>query len=85
MGSSRHAGSFSPGLALSGRSFAGLTVRGQRLAPKGSAHLLVVLDGQAESVTAEVHSLARLLEKLKPIGASDDAETADEVEVSEAE
>jgi len=42
---------------------------GQRLAPKGSAHLLVDLDGQAESVTAEVHSLARLLEKLKPIGA----------------
>jgi len=42
---------------------------GQRLAPKGSAHLLVDLDGQAESVTAEVHSLARLLERLKPIGA----------------
>ncbi len=42
---------------------------GTRLAPKGSAHLLVDLDGQAESVTAEVHSLARLLEKLKPIGA----------------
>ncbi len=42
---------------------------GQRLAPKGSAHLLVDLDGQSESVTAEVHSLARLLEKLKPIGA----------------
>lgn len=42
---------------------------GKRLAPPGSAHLLVDLDGQAESVTSEVHSLAKLLEKLKPIGA----------------
>src|SRR6266446_4794954 len=42
---------------------------GKRLAPRGSAHLLVDLDGQAESVTSEVHALARLLEKLKPIGA----------------
>jgi len=42
---------------------------GTHLAPKGSAHLLVDLDGQPESVTSEVHSLARLLEKLKPIGA----------------
>ncbi len=42
---------------------------GKRLAPRGSAHLLVDLDGQPESVTTEVHSLARLLEKLKPIGA----------------
>lgn len=42
---------------------------GKSLAPKGSAHLLVDLDGQAESVTAEVHSLSRLLEALKPIGA----------------
>src|SRR5258707_7588001 len=42
---------------------------GKRLAPRGSAHLLVDLDGQPESVTSEVHSLAKLLEKLKPIGA----------------
>lgn len=42
---------------------------GTHLAPKGSAHLLVDLDGQPESVTSELHSLARLLEKLKPIGA----------------
>jgi glycolate oxidase len=42
---------------------------GKRLAPPGSAHLLVDLDGQPESVTTEVHALARLLEKLKPIGA----------------
>lgn len=42
---------------------------GTYLAPKGSAHLLVDLDGQPESVTSEVHSLAKLLEKLKPIGA----------------
>jgi glycolate oxidase len=41
---------------------------GQHLAPRGSAHLLVDLDGQPESVTSEVHALARLLEKLKPIG-----------------
>ena len=42
---------------------------GKHLAPNGSAHLLVDLDGQPESVTSEVHSLARLLQKLKPIGA----------------
>jgi glycolate oxidase len=42
---------------------------GKRLAPRGSAHLLVDLDGQPESVTSEVHALAKLLEKLKPIGA----------------
>jgi glycolate oxidase len=42
---------------------------GKHLAPKGSAHLLVDLDGQPESVTSEVHALAKHLEKLKPIGA----------------
>ena len=42
---------------------------GKHLAPRGSAHLLVDLDGQPESVTSEVHALARLLQKLKPIGA----------------
>jgi glycolate oxidase len=42
---------------------------GKHLAPKGSAHLLVDLDGQPESVTSEVHALARLLARLKPIGA----------------
>lgn len=42
---------------------------GKHLAPKGSAHLLVDLDGQPESVTSEVHALAKLLEKLNPIGA----------------
>jgi len=42
---------------------------GKHLAPAGSAHLLVDLDGQSESVTTELHALARLLRKLKPIGA----------------
>lgn len=42
---------------------------GKHLAPKGSAHLLVDLDGQPESVTSEVHALAKMLEKLNPIGA----------------
>jgi glycolate oxidase len=41
---------------------------GKSLAPRGSAHLLVDLDGQPESVTSELHALSRLLEKLKPIG-----------------
>jgi glycolate oxidase len=42
---------------------------GHRLAPKGSAHLLVDLDGQPGSVVLEVESLAALLGKLKAIGA----------------
>jgi glycolate oxidase len=42
---------------------------GHRLAPKGSAHLLVDLDGQPASVAAEVASLAALLADLKAIGA----------------
>ena len=42
---------------------------GHRLAPKGSAHLLVDLDGQPASVASEVASLAALLEDLKAIGA----------------
>ena len=42
---------------------------GQRLAPPGSAHLLVDLDGQPASVKSEVKSLAALLAKLKAIGA----------------
>src|SRR6202012_6245113 len=33
---------------------------GERLAPRGRAHLLVDLDGQPESVTSEGQSLARL-------------------------
>jgi glycolate oxidase len=42
---------------------------GRQLAPKGSAHLLVDVDGQPESVASEVKSLAALLGKLKAIGA----------------
>ena len=42
---------------------------GKRLAPPGSAHLLVDLDGQRASVESEVKSLAALLAKLKAIGA----------------
>lgn len=42
---------------------------GQRLAPRGSAHLLVDLDGQPESVASEVAALGRVLAKLRPIGA----------------
>jgi len=42
---------------------------GHRLAPKGSAHLLVDLDGQPASVESEVKSLAALIEGLKGIGA----------------
>ena len=41
---------------------------GHRLAPRGSAHLLVDLDGQAESVASEVAALARVLAKLRPLG-----------------
>jgi len=40
---------------------------GRRLAPPGSAHLLVDLDGQPASVKSEVKSLAALLVKLKAI------------------
>ena len=42
---------------------------GKRLAPPGSAHLLVDLDGQPASVESEVQLLAALLAKLKAIGA----------------
>ncbi len=42
---------------------------GKRLAPPGSAHLLVDLDGQPASVASEVKALAALLAKLKAIGA----------------
>ncbi len=42
---------------------------GKRLAPPGSAHLLVDLDGQPASVESEVQSLAALLAALKAIGA----------------
>jgi glycolate oxidase len=42
---------------------------GKRLAPPGSAHLLIDLDGQPASVRSEVKSLAALLGKLKAIGA----------------
>ena len=42
---------------------------GHRLAPPGSAHLLVDLDGQPASVRSEVKALAALLAKLKAIGA----------------
>ncbi len=41
---------------------------GKRLAPPGSAHLLVDLDGQPASVASEVKALAALLAKLKAIG-----------------
>ena len=40
---------------------------GKMLAPRGSAHLLVDLDGQPESVAAEARSLGALLEKLKAV------------------
>ncbi len=42
---------------------------GHQLAPPGSAHLLVDLDGQPASVRSEVKALAALLSKLKAIGA----------------
>lgn len=41
---------------------------GKMLAPRGSAHLLVDLDGQPDSVASEAQSLARLVEGLKGIG-----------------
>jgi glycolate oxidase len=41
---------------------------GKRLAPPGSAHLLVDLDGQPASVESEVRALAALLGGLKAIG-----------------
>ncbi len=41
---------------------------GRRLAPPGSAHLLLDLDGQPASVESEVESLAALLAKRKAIG-----------------
>lgn len=41
---------------------------GKRLAPPGSAHLLVDLDGQPASVASEVKALATLLARLKAIG-----------------
>jgi glycolate oxidase len=40
---------------------------GKMLAPRGSAHLLVDLDGQPESVAAEARSLLALLVKLKAV------------------
>jgi len=40
---------------------------GKMLAPRGSAHLLVDLDGQPESVAAEVRSLGALITKLNAI------------------
>ena len=42
---------------------------GKKLAPPGSAHLLLDLDGQPASVESEVKSLAALLAKLQAIGA----------------
>ena len=41
---------------------------GKTLAPSGSAHLLLDLDGQKESVASEVKSLAKLLEKIDAVG-----------------
>jgi glycolate oxidase len=40
---------------------------GKMLAPRGSAHLLIDLDGQPESVAAEARSLGRLLGRLKAV------------------
>ena len=40
---------------------------GKSLAPRGSAHLLIDLDGQPESVVSEAKSLAALLAKLKAL------------------
>lgn len=40
---------------------------GKMLAPRGSAHLLIDLDGQPESVAAEAHSLGELLTRLKAV------------------
>ena len=40
---------------------------GKRLAPRGSAHLLMDLDGQPESVAGEARSLGQLLTKLKAL------------------
>ena len=42
---------------------------GKALAPRGSAHLLIDLDGQPASVASEAKSLASLLAKLKAINA----------------
>ena len=42
---------------------------GKMLAPRGSAHLLIDLDGQPESVAAEARSLGALLGKLKALNA----------------
>ncbi len=42
---------------------------GKMLAPRGSAHLLIDLDGQPESVAAEARSLGALLGKLKAVNA----------------
>jgi glycolate oxidase len=42
---------------------------GKTLAPRGSAHLLIDLDGQPESVASEAKSLAALLAKLKAVNA----------------
>ena len=40
---------------------------GTMLAPRGSAHILVDLDGQPESVASEARSLLTLLERLKAV------------------
>ncbi len=40
---------------------------GKMLAPRGSAHLLIDLDGQPESVAAEARSLGELLTRLKAV------------------
>ncbi|MGB8166590.1 MAG: FAD-linked oxidase C-terminal domain-containing protein [Chthoniobacteraceae bacterium] len=40
---------------------------GKMLAPRGSAHLLMDLDGQPESVAAEARSLGALLDRLKAV------------------
>ncbi len=42
---------------------------GKMLAPRGSAHLLIDLDGQPESVAAEARSLGALLTRLKAVNA----------------
>lgn len=42
---------------------------GKMLAPRGSAHLLIDLDGQLESVMSEAKSLASLLTRLKAVNA----------------
>lgn len=40
---------------------------GKMLAPRGSAHLLIDLDGQPESVAAEARALGELLVRLKAV------------------